>query len=462
MELKNEVDYRTTHAQAKPHPHARGINMAQYLLSTLGRYIKPLSLARANSTAAEVSSELIKVCGKEYKRDCMTNVTPAILERTGRNLHRTPHHPITILKERIVHHFHTRHVNRVGNPLYVHIDDVPPVVTTEQNFDSLYIPPDHISRQKQENYYINSTHLLRAHTSAHQRDFIKMGLDKFLLTGDVYRRDNIDSKHYPVFHQMEGVALLMKEELFKSSGETLEILEQQLNEMIETDDKQATHTIDGAKMTELNLKAALEDLIRDLFGNDIETRWTSCYFPFTHPSYELEIKYKGEWLEVLGSGVMRQEILEQGGASHKIGWAFGLGLDRLAMLLFNIEDIRILWTTNERFINQFKNVGLDPATNIVFQKYSLLPPQVRDIAFWINDKAFSEKDFYDTVRDMCGDVIEKVELTDTFTHPTSGRSSHCYRLVYCCTEGVTTRDDVNELQANLRRELPLRHDVELR
>lgn len=438
--------------------------MSEYLVSRVSRFVKPLSLVRVSSTASQraFGDPIIKVCGKEYRRDVTSNVTRTILERTERNIHRTPQHPVAIVKDRIVHHFNENHVNRVGNAAYTHIDDTPPVVTTEQNFDSLFIPPGHASRQRHDNYYINSTHMLRAHTSAHQRDFIKMGLNKFLVTGDVYRRDEIDSNHYPVFHQMEGVALFTKEELFRSSDdESLEILERQPNEMIETSDKQAKHTIDGAKMMELNLKKTLENLVRDLFGGDTETRWGSCYFPFTHPSYELEVKFKGNWLEVLGSGVMKQEILEHAGAGGKIGWAFGLGLDRLAMLLFDIPDIRMLWSTNERFVHQFRNVGLDPATDIVFQKYSLLPPIVRDITFWI-DETFNEKDFYDTVRDVCGDIIEKAELIDTFVHPTLGRTSRCYRLVYCCTEDINTSKEVNKLQETLNTELVARHNVEIR
>ena len=98
--------------------------------------------------------------------------------------------------------------------MFTMVDYLSPVVTVEQNFDSLLVPKDHVSRAKNDNFYINSEFLLRAHTSAHQRDMIKSGLDAFLLTGDVYRRDEIDSCHYPVFHQMEGVRLFSQHELF--------------------------------------------------------------------------------------------------------------------------------------------------------------------------------------------------------------------------------------------------------
>ena len=98
--------------------------------------------------------------------------------------------------------------------MFTMVDNLSPVVTVEQNFDSLLVPKDHVSRTKNDNYYINAEHLLRAHTSAHQRDLIKTGLDAFLVTGDVYRRDEIDMCHYSVFHQMEGVRLFSQHELF--------------------------------------------------------------------------------------------------------------------------------------------------------------------------------------------------------------------------------------------------------
>ena len=87
---------------------------------------------------------------------------------------------------------------------------------------------------------------------------------------------------------------------------------------------------------------------------DIKCRWVEEYFPFTHPSWELEVLYNNEWMEVLGCGIMRQEILDKSGANGRIGWAFGLGLERLAMCLYNIPDIRLFWSNDTGFLNQFK------------------------------------------------------------------------------------------------------------
>jgi len=199
------------------------------------------------AVAAVRKHNTVEVLGQTFQRDAMTNVTPTIISRVGKNLPHVPHHPVNIIKQRIVHHFHKTYTTRTGNAIFSHFDDVSPIVTTEQNFDSLLVPPEHISRSKNDNYYINSTTVLRAHTSAHQRDFIRMGFDRFLVTGDVYRRDEIDSSHYPVFHQMEGVRLFNKHELFASCNDpdSLNLFEADL---VESDERQAEHTIDAVKM----------------------------------------------------------------------------------------------------------------------------------------------------------------------------------------------------------------------
>ena len=159
-------------------------------------------------------SEVINVLGKAYTRDEMTNVTPAILSKVGRHLHHRQNHPLKLLREKVQEFVHANYRNRWGGPMFAMLDRISPVVTVEQNFDSLLVPEDHVSRSRSDNYYINSEFVLRAHTSAHERDLIKSGLDAFMVTGDVYRRDEIDRTHYPVFHQMEGARMFTRHELF--------------------------------------------------------------------------------------------------------------------------------------------------------------------------------------------------------------------------------------------------------
>lgn len=169
--------------------------------------------AASEFVAQGASGSITELLGKSYPQDDHTNLTQKVLSRVGRNLHNQRHHPLWLIKERVKEHFYKRYVGRFGTPLFSVYDDLCPVVTTWQNFDSLLIPADHPSRKKGDNYYLNRTHMLRAHTSAHQWDLLHAGLDAFLVVGDVYRRDQIDSQHYPVFHQLEGVRLFSQHEV---------------------------------------------------------------------------------------------------------------------------------------------------------------------------------------------------------------------------------------------------------
>lgn len=161
----------------------------------------------------QITHDSVEILGRVYPRDEMTNVTAKILSMVGRDLQNQTHHPLWIIKQRIKEHFYRSYTSRTGMPLFSIHDNLSPVVTVEQNFDSLLIPKDHPSRKKGDNYYLNQSHMLRAHTSAHQKELVLSGLDRFLLAGDVYRRDEIDASHYPVFHQMEGVRLFTNHEV---------------------------------------------------------------------------------------------------------------------------------------------------------------------------------------------------------------------------------------------------------
>ena len=151
---------------------------------------------------------------RSYSTDSWTNVTPHILSRIGQNLHKQKHHPLGHLSNRLRQYFYQQYDPRKLSPKFSIIDNLSPIVTVEQNFDSICISKDHVSRTKSMNYYINANTLLRAHTAAHQVDLIRSGLNAFLCIGDVYRRDSIDPTHYPIFHQCEGVQLFNKEQLF--------------------------------------------------------------------------------------------------------------------------------------------------------------------------------------------------------------------------------------------------------
>jgi phenylalanyl-tRNA synthetase alpha chain len=318
-----------------------------------------------------------------------------------------------------------------------------PVVTTEQNFDSLLVAADHVSRSKSDCYYLNENYLLRAHTSSHQAELIRMGMNNFLVVGDVYRRDEIDKNHYPVFHQVEGVRLLTKHDIFRNEklAQELPIFDPNGNR---TAEKQETHTLDAVYILTQSLKTCLNDLCHELFGKDVEIRWVEAYFPFTHPSWEVEVKLGGEWLEILGCGIMEQKLLANAGADDKIGWAFGLGLERIAMKLYGIPDIRLFWSVDSGFLSQFEVD--DPYTPITYKAVSQYPPCINDISFWLPaDGTFTSSDFYDLVRSIGGDMVEKVSLVDEFHHLKKSRWSHCYRIVYRHMQKTLTQEEANKI-----------------
>merc|ERR1711981_183265 len=123
------------------------------------------------------------------------------------------YHPIGLLSKIIQKHFEVLYMKNGRSPLFTSIDSLHPVVTTQMQFDTLLMDENHVARSKSDNYYVNSGQCLRGHTSAHQVELLKSGLDCFLVFGDVYRRDEIDATHYPAFHQLEGVRLFTEEQL---------------------------------------------------------------------------------------------------------------------------------------------------------------------------------------------------------------------------------------------------------
>jgi len=407
---------------------------------------------RIRNGAANRLVRPISILGRDFKEDEMTNVTPRIASKLGLQKHLSPMHPVEIIKKEIYSFFDNNYRKR-GMPIFTQIDHLSPVVTIEQNFDSVLVPEDHVARDKKDNYYINKEMMLRAHTSAHQVDLLKSGLNAFLCTGDVYRRDTIDRSHYPIFHQMEGLRIFSKEELFDYA---LDINEKELfsnGRHIRTDFKQERHSVDAKILIEKNLKETLEALVKHLFGQDVEYRWIDAYFPFTHPSWEIEVFYDNDWLEVLGCGIIEQEVLDNGGVQQKVGWAFGLGLERLAMRLFNVNDIRVFWSENEKIKEQFDNFDgnysafefKDPKLNI--------EPKPFDTAFWITE-GFNENDFYDIARSCDNDdIIEHVQLVDQFTHPKTGKTSHCYRTFYRGLLKGTSFKDIEHIDAAIRNAL---------
>ncbi|KAI1310546.1 hypothetical protein EDD11_003688 [Mortierella claussenii] len=405
---------------------------------------------------SKITKEEITVGGKTYKTDHFTNVTPTILEKTTRQLHLIPTHPIAIIKEQIASTF----------PDFKHYETFSPIVTTKENFDDLCFSDDHPGRAVTDTYYINNKIMLRTHTSAHQLQVLTES-DKMLVTADVYRRDEIDASHYPVFHQMEGAQLFDVKSTVEDIQKAMEADSTTALGSIHTTDttvitpenpRQDCHDEAAMLATADHLKYSLNRMVRKLFSHekDLQVRWIDAQFPFTSPSWEMEILYQGKWLEVLGCGVIKQDILNNAGKPDKIGWAFGLGLERLALVLFGIPDIRLFWSQDDRFLKQF-----EPSKIQKFKAFSKYPPCIKDISFW-SDSQFHENNFCEIVRDVAGDIVEDVQLIDDFTHPKTKRRSFCYRINYRSMDRNVTNMEINELQEKLREQVVERMKVELR
>lgn len=433
----------------------------------------------------------MEINGVSYQSDPnFTNVTESILNLTDRSLHLNESHPIGILRNIIEHRF-----NSLPGSHFATFNHFKPIVTKWQNFDSLGFPKDHPGRSVSDTYYINGETLLRTHTSAHEQECFhsikENNEEAFLISADVYRRDEIDRTHYPVFHQMEGAHLWGRssEELHhleKSIKELEQLLKNYTTKIVvkeadpfDDSTRQPYMTNKEALLCEAHLKRSLELIVAEVFSKKIESmklkksteipdslqvRWVTTTFPWTTPSWEIEVWWNNDWLEICGCGVVKEQVLRNAGykADSKIGWAFGLGLDRIAMLLFEIPDIRLLWTKDERFHKQFKKGEIT-----TFKPYSKYPGTLRDVAFWLPDtsekfKEIHENDIMEIVRNIAGDLVESVKLTDEFLHPKTHRKSLCYRINYQSMDRNITNAEINDLQNKVNHELVSKYGVELR
>ena len=441
------------------------------------------------------STQFLETGGKQYPVDDWTNVSASILSFIPRRLHLQPSHPISITRQVIENSF--------PNPTYNHYNDLSPVVSVAQNFDSLGFPVDHPGRSRTDTYYVNKDTVLRTHTSAHEVDIFRSNNSEgYTISADVYRRDAIDRSHYPVFHQMEGARMWDRRKI--PGGDVTNTIwtdfEQLPKHDLEIEDPNPTvhprrnplqakyHTLEEVEAVAAHLKKTLEIVVIDLFSRarkaalhvdsegvlemePIRVRWVEAYFPFTSPSWEMEVFWQGDWLEILGCGVSKQELLINAGVPDQLGWAFGLGLERVAMLLYSIPDIRLFWSRDQRFLSQFTSMDeINPYT-----PFSKHPACYKDISFWLrsssssagggsraNAQDFHENDLMEIVRDIGGDRVEDVKLTDEFEHPATGRKSLCYRINYRSLERTLRNQEANQLHKEIERHLVNKLGVELR
>jgi phenylalanyl-tRNA synthetase alpha chain len=233
-------------------------------------------------------------------------------------------HPVTRMQ---------REIEDIFLRLGFRIEGGPEIESTYYNFDALNIPESHPSRDDWDTLYINAKTVLRTHTSPVQiRAMEKYGAPlSIIIPGKCYRHDNPDSTHSPMFHQIEGLAI-------------------------------------DEDITFADLKGTLDFFAKMLFGEKVRTRFQPSFFPFTEPSGEVAVSCfvcdgqgcrvckESGWIELMGCGMVHPQVLRNGGIDPEkySGWAFGLGVDRFAMVKYDINDIQLFFQGDVRFLGQFR------------------------------------------------------------------------------------------------------------
>lgn len=234
-------------------------------------------------------------------------------------------HPITLTM---------REIKKIFMRMGFDVNEGPEIENDYYNFEALNLPKDHPARDMQDSFYITEEYLLRTHTSPVQARTMQNKCDnepvRMIAPGRVYRRD-YDATHSPMFHQVEGLVI----------------------------DKHISMA---------DLKGTLELFLKEMFGSSVKVRLRPSFFPFTEPSAEVDIscvicggkgcrvcKNSG-WLEILGSGMVHPNVLTMSGYDPQqvSGFAFGMGVERIAMLKYGIDDLRLFFENDLRFIRQFK------------------------------------------------------------------------------------------------------------
>jgi phenylalanyl-tRNA synthetase alpha chain len=279
---------------------------------------KLLNEARGAVTAAiEATNEKLRAAGEANALAEIDVTLPGTPSAIGTL------HPLTQMLDRAINIF-----RRMGFALA----EGPDVEDEWHCFDALNTSPDHPARNEQDTFYLPDGRLLRTHTSTVQIRAMESAPPplRVIAPGAAFRRDEVDATHSAQFHQIEGLYV-------------------------------------DERVSVADLKGTLEYFLRELFGADTKVRFRPHYFPFTEPSFEIDVRSKAlksgeKWIEVCGCGMVHPAVFEEVNRARKdavydpekwTGFAFGLGMDRLAMILFDIPDIRLFAQNDLRFLGQF-------------------------------------------------------------------------------------------------------------
>jgi phenylalanyl-tRNA synthetase alpha chain len=287
-------------------------------LGTLSKEEKPAAGKLINAAKVELEAALT-LHREELELKAALPKEPTDFTLPGRRRSLGKLHPLTQVTDDIVRAF-----RKIGFA----VADGPEIEDEYHCFDALNTPADHPARDSQDTFYLNTPdkRLLRTHTSSVQIRVMEKQPPpvRIIVPGRVYRRDNADATHNPTFHQIEGLYV----------------------------DKNVTVG---------DLKGTVEFVFRELMGSDVKIRFRPHYFSYTEPSYEIDftnalVKKMGkDWLEIAGCGMVHPQVFENVGYDLEVwtGWAFGFGIERIAMLRYGINDIRLFYENDVRFLKQF-------------------------------------------------------------------------------------------------------------
>ncbi len=343
-----------------------------------------------------------------------TDIEARRMERylTMPDLSRTPGSPL---------HEIVKRVQEVPSLTGLDTIEIPEIVPASISFDLFDFPPDHPARSPSDTYYADKENILRTHNTVSWYYYLHdEGVRERAMRGEhlgalcygkVYRKDEIDRRHMNVFHQIDGWKLIPNTE--------------------------------GTMPLE-ELKRVLSDVVETVFGSGTEYRFLEDTSPYTDPSTQIEVKVGGEWVEILGAGMVKPSVLKKMGIEGYNGWAFGFGIERLAILSMSLPDIRLLWSEDPRVKKQL-------VLGQTFVEVSKYPPVVRDISFIVG-KDFIPNNYFDLVRETAGALVEEVALLDKYENDEkfgADKMSYAYRITYRSLDHTLTGEEVDELHKRL-------------
>ncbi len=340
------------------------------------------------------------------------------------DLSRTPGSPLNEVVER---------ATQVKSLTGFDVIKIPEIIPTNILFDLFNMPEGHPARSKSDTYYVDDENVLRTHDTVFWYYYlnhpeIKKRIENketlgVVCYGKVYRKDEIDRTHMNVFHQFGGLYLA-------------------------PDDKKT--------ITPEDLKTALAEVGTSIFGQT-NFRFYEHSFPYTDPSYEMEAEINGKWVEMVGSGMARKTVLENMGLTGYHGWAFGFGLERLAIASMSLPDIRLLWSEDPRVKSQLK-------LGNKYKEVSKFPGITRDISFVVPSE-FVPNNYFDLIRDLGGDLVEEVKLFDKYENEEKfgkDKISYTYRISYRSNERTLRTEEINPIQDKIIEETKNQFSAEVR